>query len=165
MPIFGAKSHAARGCASKLACGRRIDPAVRDHKIARIFGENVKRPVGADASVRPLGNDKFAATFRKKRMCVVRVDVGIDPYKRYADSPGCVRVCGCVPPGGQGRPPLRVHTIPHWCAQIRNIVLRGRGKPRPYVTTKWGGGTKNTARCDLAAGGFLILLRNPATRS
>ena len=24
MPIFGAKSRAARGCASKLACGRRI---------------------------------------------------------------------------------------------------------------------------------------------
>ena len=27
MPIFGAKSRAARGCASKLACGRRIVPA------------------------------------------------------------------------------------------------------------------------------------------
>ena len=27
MPIFGAKSRAMRGCASKLACGRRIDPA------------------------------------------------------------------------------------------------------------------------------------------
>ena len=26
MPIFGAKSRAARSCASKLACGRRIDP-------------------------------------------------------------------------------------------------------------------------------------------
>ena len=26
MPIFGAKSRAARGCASKLACGRRINP-------------------------------------------------------------------------------------------------------------------------------------------
>ena len=39
MPIFGAKSRAARGCASKLACGRRIDPAMRNRKIARIFGE------------------------------------------------------------------------------------------------------------------------------
>ena len=27
MPIFGAKSRAARGCASKLACGRRVVPA------------------------------------------------------------------------------------------------------------------------------------------
>ena len=29
MPIFGAKSRAMRGCASKLACGHRIDPAER----------------------------------------------------------------------------------------------------------------------------------------
>ncbi len=27
MPIFGAKSRAERGCASKLACGHRIGPA------------------------------------------------------------------------------------------------------------------------------------------
>ena len=27
MPIFGAKSRAMRGCASKLACGHRIGPA------------------------------------------------------------------------------------------------------------------------------------------
>ena len=27
MPIFGAKSRAKRGCASKLACGHRIGPA------------------------------------------------------------------------------------------------------------------------------------------
>ena len=30
-----------------------------------IFGENAKRPVGADASVRPWGNGKFTAMFRK----------------------------------------------------------------------------------------------------
>ena len=29
MPIFGAKSRAKRGCASKLACGHRIGPAER----------------------------------------------------------------------------------------------------------------------------------------
>ena len=29
MPIFGAKSRAKRGCASKLSCGHRIDPAER----------------------------------------------------------------------------------------------------------------------------------------
>ena len=29
MPIFGAKSRATRGCASKLACGHRIVPAER----------------------------------------------------------------------------------------------------------------------------------------
>ncbi len=53
MPIFGAKSRAARGCASKLARGRRIDPAIRNYKIAHAIGKNVKRFVGADASVRP----------------------------------------------------------------------------------------------------------------
>ena len=67
-----------------------------------------------------------------------RVDVGIDPYGNVTRSPLVVLVC--------------------------LSILRGRGKPRPYVTTKWGGGTKNTARCELAAGGFLFL-RNPAIRS
>ena len=47
-----------------------------------IFGGNEKCSVGADASVRPWGNGKFDATYRKKRSCPVRVDVGIDPYKR-----------------------------------------------------------------------------------
>ena len=46
MPIFGAKSRAARGCASKLACGRRIDPAEHNCKIANPIGKIVKRPVG-----------------------------------------------------------------------------------------------------------------------
>ena len=59
MPIFGAKSRAARGCASKLACGRRIDPAMRNRKIARIFGKIAYCPVGADDPVRPLSNGKF----------------------------------------------------------------------------------------------------------
>ena len=36
-----------------------------NHKIVRPIGETVKRPVGADDSVRPLGNCKFAATRRK----------------------------------------------------------------------------------------------------
>ena len=42
-----------------------IDPAARNCKIARTISENAKRPVGADASVRPWGNGKFAATYRK----------------------------------------------------------------------------------------------------
>ena len=55
MPIFGAKSRAARGCASKLACGHRIGPAECNCKIARIFGDHAQRSVGADDPVRPLG--------------------------------------------------------------------------------------------------------------
>ena len=54
MPIFGAKSRAMRGCASKLACGHRIGPA--DCTILTvIFGE-------------------FATS--------QRADVGIGPYRR-----------------------------------------------------------------------------------
>ena len=40
MPIFGAKSRAARGCASKLACGHRIGPA-ECTVFTVIFGEFV----------------------------------------------------------------------------------------------------------------------------
>ena len=29
-----------------------------------------------------------------------------------------------------------VRAVPHWCAETRSAVPRGRGKPRPYVTTK-----------------------------
>ena len=38
MPIFGAKSRAARGYASKLACGRRIDPA-EYADFSKVFGK------------------------------------------------------------------------------------------------------------------------------
>ena len=68
----------------------------------------------------------------------MRVDVGIDPYKHFTDSPGRVHICRYVLPGGQRRPPLRVRTVSHWCIQIYDGVPRGRGKPRPYVTTKCG---------------------------
>ena len=42
-----------------------IDPAVGNHKVAKTIGGNVKRSVGADASVRPMGNRKFSAAYRK----------------------------------------------------------------------------------------------------
>ena len=38
MPIFGAKSRAARGCASKLACGRRIVPAEQTD-LTEVYGK------------------------------------------------------------------------------------------------------------------------------
>ena len=58
MPIFGAKSRAMRGCASKLACGRRIDP-IECTDFTKIFGEV---------------------------LTASRADVGIGPYK-YLDLP------------------------------------------------------------------------------
>ena len=61
-----------------------LSPAECNRKIARIFGENVKHPVGADASVRPWGNHVFAATFRKNGRASCRADRVVRPY-------------GCVP--------------------------------------------------------------------
>ena len=52
MPIFGAKSRAARGCASKLACGRRIDPHGA-HSFLRYAAANLRLPQRADRVVRP----------------------------------------------------------------------------------------------------------------
>ena len=53
MPIFGAKSRAMRGCASKLACGHRIGPA--------------------ECTVFTVFFGKFATS--------KRADVGIGPYR------------------------------------------------------------------------------------
>ena len=61
MPIFGAKSRAMRGCASKLACGRRIDPA--------------------DCTVFTVICGEFATS--------QRADVGIGPYRTPAN-PYCL---------------------------------------------------------------------------
>ena len=110
MPIFGAKSRAARGCASKLACGRRIDPATRNRKIVHAIGENAQRSVGADRVVRPWGNGKFAAAFRKNGCAacgesaastptnILRIRRGafvFDGAHRRADR--VVRPYGCIP--------------------------------------------------------------------
>ena len=98
--------------------------------------------VGADDPVRPWGNGKFVTTFRQigcascgsmrhpqaifeaqpRAARLLAPKMGIARYKHGAYSPGCVHFCGCVPPGGQGRPPLRVHTISHWCIPICRAV-------------------------------------------
>ena len=71
----------------------------------------------ADRGVRPYRTlCGFADNACKFSIAPCRVDVGIDPYGHITLSPFIVRVCGCV--------------------------LRGRGKPRPYVTTKRGGSSK-----------------------
>ena len=128
-----------------------IDPAGCNHKIARISGDPAQRPVGADASVRPLGNCGFAATCRKNERApcgsmrrpqasfeaqpraarLLAPKMGIDPYKRCTDLHLYIRFCGCILPGGQGRPPLRVRACLHRCARICNILRRGRGRTPP----------------------------------
>ena len=88
-----------------------LSPAECNHKIAHSIGENAKCSVGADASVRPWGNGEFAATWHKngrvacgsmrrpqasfeaqpRAARLLAPKMGIDPYKRYTDSPGCIR--------------------------------------------------------------------------
>ena len=70
----------------------------------------------------PDGQPQIFHCVSQKRSCVIRVDVGIDPYKRGAYLHRCIHFCGCVPPGGQGRPPLRVHSFPHRCIQFCNCI-------------------------------------------
>ena len=132
MPIFGAKSRAARGCASKLACGRRIDPAECNRKSAGIFGRNENHFVGADDPVRPLGSGKFAAKYRKNGCAsygsmwastptnVVRIRIGAFVFvgaRRRADR--VVRPYGCVP--------VRFDTV-----EFLALYCAGGAEPRPY---------------------------------
>ena len=62
---------------------------------------------------------RFATLVTKGRLWCIR-------FRRWR-----VRVHRCVLPGGQRRPPLRVRTALHWCARIRNVVRRGRGRTSP----------------------------------
>ena len=89
-----------------------LSPAAGNRKIAPTIGNHAQRPVGADASVRPLGNHRFAATCRKngRAACgesaastptnVVRIRIGAFVFAgayRRADRVvrpyGRVRVC------------------------------------------------------------------------
>ena len=71
MPIFGAKSRAMRGCASKLACGRRIDPA--DCTVyTEICGEFVTSRRADEGSGPYRVLQEFAAAYRADR--------GVRPY-------------------------------------------------------------------------------------
>ena len=63
MPIFGAKSRAMRGCASKLACGHRIDPT-ECTVYTRIFGESATAK-WADRVVGPYGETSISPYLRR----------------------------------------------------------------------------------------------------
>ena len=73
----------------------------------------------------------FEAQPRAARLLAPKM--GIDPYKHFTVLHWCIRFCGCVLPGGQGRPPLRVRACLHWCGQICSIVPPGGVEPLPYA--------------------------------
>ena len=91
------KSRAKRGCASKLACGRRIDPAEQSvfsvnpgEFVIFFWADRVVGPckkvfdapysVGADDSVRPQTAPFFTEICSKFGVSQ-RADVGIGPYR------------------------------------------------------------------------------------
>ena len=69
-----------------------------------------------------------------KRTCPVRADVGIDPYKHGTVSHWCVRVRGCIPPGGQRRPPLQnVMRGRRLLCNFGAATCAGGAEPLPYA--------------------------------
>ena len=87
-----------------------IDPAMRHGKFVKTIGANAHHSVGADASVRPLGNDKFAAIYRKngRAPCgsmwastptnMVRIRIGAFVFAGAScRADRVVRPYGCVP--------------------------------------------------------------------
>ena len=107
MPIFGAKSRAARGCASKLACGRRIDPHDTRPFLTIRCGKFAIAP-RADRVVRPYKMFYvFAENAYNFAIAHCRGERGIDPYGRIVFSPHVVRFCNCIPHGRGRTPPLR----------------------------------------------------------
>ena len=135
-----AKSHSERRQRNlSVGVDAHIDPAIRNCKIANTFGENTQRPVGADDPVRPWGNGKFAAMFRKNgcALCgesaastptnVVRICRGTFVFAgAYCRADRVVRPYGCVR--------VRIGTV-----EFSASYCAGGVEPRPYITTKRGG--------------------------
>ena len=132
MPIFGAKNRAARGCASKLACGRRIDPAVRNHKNANPIGDHAQCLVGADASVRPWGNCGFAATLRKNGRAACGESAASTPTNIAHVRIGAFVFAGASSRADRG---VRPYGCIPFCIGAFNFVTLCRAggvEPRPY---------------------------------
>ena len=135
-----------------------IDPAECNRKIARIFGDPAQHPVGADASVRPLGNCKFATTYHKNghAVCgsmwattptnVVRFRIGAFVFagapcradrvvRPYGCVPFCIGACRfsalCRAGGASPSPTLRLNNTSSLFTITSYLNL-----PLPYVTTK-----------------------------
>ena len=152
MPIFGAKSRAARGCASKLACGRRIDPRGCTSKIARFTVNCNNHQICVGEGFYPSRRHtvtNLGVPMRNGAHCVVAVhcaDLRVRSAREgQSPSPTACRemlrfyvtlweICHCST-GGQGRPPLQnVLRCCRWRVQFCNCVLPGRCGHRPLRT-------------------------------
>ena len=93
MPIFGAKSRAKRGCASKLSCGHRIDPAERTG-FTEVSGEfaisqwaaRIDRYYGGLRQIRNFLTGRCVPASGRPTSPSSRTAVtGIGPYKRISN--------------------------------------------------------------------------------
>ena len=92
MPIFGAKSRAARGCASKLACGRRIVPAEQAY-FTEVYGKfaTFSGPMWASA---PTRTARVSYCFAKKQTFSTRCFLRAGSFtKRLGVPEGTVLKC------------------------------------------------------------------------
>ena len=87
---------------------------------ARTIGVPAQRPVGADASVRPLGNGKFAAMYRKTQNCPTRRRGGVLPLPRRMQKQ--IRTIN----GDHATRP-----VPHRCIPNLRRFTAGRGRTPP----------------------------------
>ena len=95
MPIFGAKSRAMRGCASKLACGRRIGP----RRMHRFYGKlrRIRNFPNGWTTLSARRMHRFFSETLSESAATQRADVGIGPYK--------TNVCTQRPPRLWSGPP------------------------------------------------------------
>ena len=154
MPIFGAKSRAARGCASKLACGRRIDPCGCTSKIARFTVNCNNHQICVGEGFYPSRRHtvtNLGVPMRNGAHCVVAVhcaDLRVRSAREgQSPSPTACRemlrfyvtlweICHCST-GGQGRPPLQdVVQFCRWRARFCGRILPGGARPAPALRPK-----------------------------
>ena len=83
MPIFGAKSRAARGCASKLACGRRIGPAECTvlTEICGEFATSGRADVGIGPYTKMSRRSRMRRGFSQEKAAFCLADRVVRPYK------------------------------------------------------------------------------------
>ena len=152
-------------------------------KLHRAIGDHAQRPVGADASVRPLGNCKFATTYHKNghAVCgsmwasiptnVVRFRIGAFVFagapcradrvvRPYGCVPFCIGACRfsalCRAGGASPSPTLRLNNTSSLFTITSYLNL-----PLPYVTTKRVTAPKNRGPPAREARDHFILLTIP----
>ena len=125
-------------CVFQNAVGEGLCPsrAGRNCKIARIFGENVKRPVGADDPVRPMGNHGFAAAFHKNGPAAGGESAASTPTNVVRFRIGTFVFASVYRRADRGVRPYGCGRIRMGAREFAALYRAGGVEPRPYAN--WG---------------------------